>query len=104
MNGERIKNKWFGILWIAIIIFACAITYGYYRPYDFNFKSIEALNIFEPPTIEILMVGDIMLDRNVRNIIDKKGFDYFFKGVKDLVRDADIAVGNLEGTFTTYPS
>ncbi len=45
-----------------------------------------------------------MLDRNVRNKIGVIGFDAFFAGVKDLISDADIAVGNLEGPFTPYPS
>ncbi len=45
-----------------------------------------------------------MLDRNVRNIINKKGFDYFFSGVKDIINNADIAVANLEGPFTDNPS
>lgn len=45
-----------------------------------------------------------MLDRNVRNKIGEVGFDTFFAGVKDLVENADIAVANLEGPFTKYPS
>lgn len=56
------------------------------------------------PQLSILVVGDIMLDRNVRNKINTIGFDEFFKGVKDLLTEPDITVGNLEGPFTNYPS
>lgn len=45
-----------------------------------------------------------MLDRNVRNKINTLGFEAFFAGVNDLIADADIAVGNLEGPFTPYES
>lgn len=54
--------------------------------------------------VSVLVVGDMMLDRNVRNIINKIGFEKFFSGVKDLISGADIAVANLEGPFTPYPS
>lgn len=59
---------------------------------------------FQNNSVSILVVGDIMLDRNVRNLIGVNGFDSIFSGVKDLVAGADIAIGNLEGPFTTYPS
>ncbi len=101
MNGKEVKNKWFVITWIVIIVFVCLITYGYLKPFNFNFKIPETINISQTSNIKILIVGDIMLDRNVRNIIDKKGFNYFFKGAKELVQNADIAIGNLEGSFTT---
>ncbi|MDE2188640.1 MAG: CapA family protein [Patescibacteria group bacterium] len=51
-------------------------------------------------SITILFVGDIMLDRHVKQLIDTKGFDYIFAGVSDLIKSADIAIGNLEGPFT----
>ncbi len=45
-----------------------------------------------------------MLDRNVRNIINRNGFEGFFVGVRDLIQSADVAIANLEGAFTTNPS
>ena len=76
---------------------------GYKYPYNLNFDQNQK-GLADNPSLNILFVGDIMLDRNVRNIIDKNGFDSFFSGVKNLIKDADIAVGNLEGTFTPYES
>ena len=104
MNGERNSNKKiiFGGI-ILILISISVILYGYYQKYEIVLKNIEIQKNLES-SIEILIVGDMMLDRNVRNIIDKKGFEHFFAGVKDLVQGADIAVANLEGPFTIYPS
>jgi poly-gamma-glutamate synthesis protein (capsule biosynthesis protein) len=50
--------------------------------------------------IEILLVGDIMLDRTVRLVLDSKGPDYIFGDIKNLFGNLDIAVGNLEGAIT----
>lgn len=104
-NSKRVgSSSPFAIAVIALIVFAAAIFYGFYRPYhlDVPLKSVEIKT--EPSSAKILVVGDIMLDRNVRNLINKKGFDTFFFGVRDLIQNADIAVGNLEGAFTTYSS
>ena len=75
MNGERNSNKKiiFGGI-ILILISISVILYGYYQKYEIVLKNIEIQKNLES-SIEILIVGDMMLDRNVRNIIDKKGFD-----------------------------
>ena len=54
--------------------------------------------------ITLLFVGDIMLDRGVRNALNREGVNYAFEGVRDLLTSADLTVGNLEGTFTDKPS
>jgi gamma-polyglutamate biosynthesis protein CapA len=54
--------------------------------------------------VEILFVGDIMLDRSVRSKIDAYGFDYLFEDIKSIFEGADLVVGNLEGTVTQNPS
>ncbi|HTK33112.1 MAG TPA: CapA family protein [Candidatus Paceibacterota bacterium] len=55
-------------------------------------------------TITILISGDIMLDRYVRASGEKNGYDSLFDGVRGLFHSADIAVANLEGPITSYPS
>lgn len=89
---------------IALIVFAAAIFYGFYQPYKLEVSSVLKFDATEPASLKILVVGDMMLDRNVRNLINKKSFDTFFSGVKELVQSVDIAVANLEGAFTPYPS
>lgn len=104
MNGEinSQKNKR-NLFIVLIILFIILISIGFYIPNNLSFsqRSIFKNN---DSHLKVLVVGDIMLDRNVRNLINKNGFDSFFSGVKDLIKNADIAVGNLEGAFTTNPS
>ncbi|MHB1330516.1 MAG: CapA family protein [Minisyncoccota bacterium] len=54
--------------------------------------------------VEILFVGDIMLDRTVRTAIERDGFDYLFADIKNIFEGVDLAVGNLEGTITENAS
>ncbi len=54
--------------------------------------------------VRVLFVGDIMLDRNVARTISAEGPDTLFAGVRTLLADADVRVGNLEGTITRNPS
>lgn len=46
--------------------------------------------------IELVAVGDIMLSRTVEERMDLYGSQYPFGGTADLIRHADIAIGNLE--------
>ena len=48
-------------------------------------------------TLSIVMTGDILLDRGVRRVIEKRGVDHLFSTEVDAVfRSAQIVVGNLE--------
>lgn len=100
MSGAKINSKIVTLGVVALVILIGAIWYASSKPKEFFSKPFEKTS----ESVKILIVGDMMLDRNVRNIIDKKGFISFFSGVKDVVRNADIAVANLEGPFTTFPS
>ena len=45
----------------------------------------------------IVMTGDILLDRGVRQVIDHRGVDALFsRSIDSLFREADVVVGNLE--------
>lgn len=46
-------------------------------------------------------VGDIMLDRYVRQMMLKNGPLYPFSAIHDQLQNADLVVGNLEGPITT---
>lgn len=58
----------------------------------------------EPLPVTILFVGDIMLDRGVRNAINREGVNYPFEAVRELLVSPDLSIGNLEGVFTDNPS
>jgi poly-gamma-glutamate capsule biosynthesis protein CapA/YwtB (metallophosphatase superfamily) len=104
MNGEinSQKNKR-NIFIVLVILFIILISIGFYIPSNSSFSQ-HSIFKNNDSHLKVLVVGDIMLDRNVRNLINKNSFDSFFSGVKDLIKNADIAVGNLEGAFTTNPS
>jgi poly-gamma-glutamate capsule biosynthesis protein CapA/YwtB (metallophosphatase superfamily) len=53
------------------------------------------------PAVELVAVGDIMLSRTVEERMDLYGSAYPFRGTADLIRGADIAIGNLESPLTT---
>ncbi len=48
-------------------------------------------------TVSLLFTGDILLDRGVRKVIDKKGIDALFtQGIDSLLASSDLVIGNLE--------
>ncbi|MFH1183062.1 MAG: CapA family protein [Candidatus Moraniibacteriota bacterium] len=61
-------------------------------------------NIQKNKPIEILFTGDLMFDRYIRQVATKKGNDYIFSGVKNLLTGSDLVVANLEGPLTDYKS
>lgn len=52
------------------------------------------------PPIELVFVGDIMLDRDVWSKMERFGADYPFRKLEDLLAGADLVIGNLEGPVT----
>ena len=55
----------------------------------------------KPEPIEIILVGDIMLSRNVAEAINKAGDPELpFRHVSDFLKSADFAFGNLESPFS----
>lgn len=52
--------------------------------------------------IKILFVGDMMFDRYIRQVAEKRGGDYSYilAPVKDYLSGFDLVVGNLEGPIT----
>jgi len=58
----------------------------------------------EPMSLRVLFVADIMLDRNVARTAEEEGAGVLFAGVMSLFADADVRIGNLEGTITNNPS
>jgi len=57
----------------------------------------------EKQTVNIILVGDIMLDRGVEYMIGKQGngdFKFPFLKIADYFKKADIVFGNLEGVIS----
>ena len=56
------------------------------------------------PPVTILVFGDMMLDRKVREQINKNGPEYPFILIKDFLQGNDVVVANAEGPFTDKAS
>ena len=82
-------------------------------PLEYNEKIIKpAKNNFLPPnkekisqaeakTVKMLLVGDIMLDRRVKERIASQSLDYLFRGLDELkLNNYDLINSNLEGAVT----
>jgi len=67
--------------------------------------------IFSGSTVEdfnkgvktVLLVGDIMLDRGVENLIKQNSIYYPFRKISHFLRGIDIVFGNLEGPIINNP-
>lgn len=58
-----------------------------------------------PQSLTIMIGGDIMMDRNIRALGEKNGYETLFdEPLAELFKKADIAMANLEGPITSYPS
>ena len=58
----------------------------------------------EDEKIRLLLLGDMMFDRQIRVYAQNNDYGYIFQGVEDLLQSADLAVGNLEGPITNNDS
>lgn len=56
------------------------------------------------PRAHVLFAGDMMFDRTVRQAVETRGGDFVFSCIADMLHAADLAVANLEGPITEYPS
>ena len=66
---------------------------------------LSSVSAFCADTLDIVMTGDILLDRGVRKVIEKHGVDHLFSdGIDSVFRSAQVVVGNLECPATKIQS
>jgi poly-gamma-glutamate synthesis protein (capsule biosynthesis protein) len=89
-------------IYFGIIIIFSAVSFAF-----FTRESVKQINLVRevqevfsvPETVSVLSFGDIMLDRGVRTIMEKRGrdpFEYIKKDI-DEIRKFDVVIANLEG-------
>lgn len=54
--------------------------------------------------VPLLFLGDLMFDRYIRQIAEKKGSDFIFEKMVDLLGNNDLVIANLEGPITDNAS
>ena len=58
---------------------------------------ISCVTALAADTLDIVLTGDILLDRGVRKVIERHGADHLFSaGIDSVFRSAQVVVGNLE--------
>ncbi len=62
----------------------------------------SCLSVCYADTLNVVLTGDILLDRGVRRAINRHGVDHLFSdGIDSIFRSAQVVVGNLECPATT---
>ena len=62
-------------------------------------------DILNADTLNVVLTGDILLDRGVRRVIEQRGVDHLFSdGVDSVFQSAQVVVGNLECPATKIKS
>ena len=84
-----LKNKKNIFILILIVMSVSGITVHCYRS-----KKNES--------IELTIVGDIMLSRGVDSYIKKRGYDHLYENMKDIFLEDDLTIVNLECPITEY--
>jgi len=66
---------------------------------------LECVSALSADTLDIVLTGDILLDRGVRRVINRHGIDHLFSaGIDSVFRSAQVVVGNLECPATKIQS
>src|SRR3989344_3668665 len=77
----------------SIIIFLVIVLIVAYFVSSYKYKETR-----------VFFVGDMSFDRYIRQIAERKGEDFLFSCIGDFLKEADLVVGNLEGSITNKPS
>ena len=102
-----------GVLAIEVIVAGFLMQQVVYSKFDLvadlNLTHATSSIYFNIPPVQnstttVLIFGDMMLDRNVRQKINQFGADYPFVLIKDFLVGHDVVVANAEGPFTSNPS
>lgn len=64
----------------------------------------EGSEIAEGDSLVVLLTGDVLLDRGVRPIAERRGVEWLFQEVSPLFRQADATVVNLECPLADTPT
>jgi len=77
------------------------VVFGQKKSEEIFFSSI--IETFNERVKTVLLVGDIMLDRGVEDLIKQNSIYYPFQKISHFLRGIDIIFGNLEGPIVNNP-
>ncbi|MFZ2193873.1 MAG: CapA family protein [Candidatus Moraniibacteriota bacterium] len=90
------------IVFILILIIRTGLVA--YSQKETTSLGVVSFNSINEETVEILFLGDSMLDRYIRNIVQRKGVDFLTENVRQIFLKKDVIVTNLEGPVTSQNS
>jgi len=80
------------IKWVIFLFFLLALAGGFFSTRN---------SLVSEKTYSIVFVGDVMLDRGVKNVINREGDARFpFLKTRDMLSGADLSFANLEGPIS----
>lgn len=86
-------------LFLSILVFVSVTIFLFHK---------NSVTVIEPTLevseVRLLFGGDMMFDRSIRQSMEKRGSDFIFSPLKDLLHSYDAVVANLEGPITTFSS
>ena len=87
--------------------FSLAAIYGFTKSIDYGYYTgglvLSPLKIQKEKATEIIFVGDIMLDRGVKYMVERQGkrdYKFPFLKISDYLATSDILFGNLESVIS----
>lgn len=69
-----------------------------------SFVSTGATETPKAQPVTLLFGGDVMLDRYIRTVANRRGDDFLLGSLKDTLSGNDVVIANLEGPITEHPS
>lgn len=98
VKGLRAKVKgWCSVLGVSCLLVSLFASCNQPAPTTHHPISPSGA---EGGSLTILFTGDVLLDRGVRRVADRKGISYLFEEVSPIFREADAVVVNLECPLT----
>jgi poly-gamma-glutamate synthesis protein (capsule biosynthesis protein) len=67
-------------------------------------KALNKPQEIETKEVSLLFIGDLMFDRYIREITEKKGNDFIFEKMADFLKNNDLVMANLEGPISDNES
>lgn len=94
----------------ALILILCLVFYALNffpniknNSANLNYPTAISVQQNQPPAqVRMLVFGDLMLDRYIRQTINKHSVDYLFQNIKQSFLGNDLILANLEGGFTDF--
>lgn len=93
-KNKKVANKQ-SIIALGVLIVLMAVLMFTLRP------PMPQVTKAKDAVFTATFVGDMMLGRNVEEVIDRKGIDYIFKYVQPYFKASDYVTGNFENPIVT---